>query len=472
MRARIRLPLTFCLLLCSVLSLLSPAYAAEIPDWLQHLAELKHRAPDQVLQQLEQQQGEFYRLTPKQQAHWLNIRAAALSHQGRYPEQQDAARQGLELLGEEKSLLKAELLYELGYAREMQLALNEALSWYQQGMAVATALSDAKLRLRGVVNIAAVDSLQDRDQQALQALKLAYQEAEQLQDKELLADVNAQLGLMYSSLAFEQEALGFLERALALYDELGWQRNQVTVLYNLARNYSHLQNYELALQSFDRMLKSAEQEQDLLSLYYAYSGLAITNNEMNRPQLALDYMEKAEQYLNVIQSDYYLAGHYYEKALIYQQLQQNSLALQQLQLAEERMQQLDENKDSNMLLALRLLKAELLAEQGQYERAYQNLLNFVQGFQQFRDKENEIELAKIRMGFEAEREVARQTLLEQELQVKALRLADSERARQIQWMWLGIAVGIIALLLALVMLAKLSKARGQRSGLQQTKQEE
>ncbi len=96
----------------------------------------------------------------------------------------------------------------------------------------------------------------------------------------------------------------------------------------------------------------------------------------------------------------------------------------------------------------------------------------MQGFQQFRDKENEIELAKIRMGFEAEREVARQTLLEQELQVKALRLADSERARQIQWMWLGIAVGIIALLLALVMLAKLSKARGQRSGLQQTKQEE
>lgn len=440
-----------------------------VPELLQQLDAQKHRSPESVLEQLQQQQDVFVDLTKTQQAFWLNIEATVYSHLGRYPEQQQAAQRGLALLEEQPSLLQVELLLELGYAREMQLALTEALTLYRQASDTAIALENNKLRIRAMVNIAAIDTLQDRDQQALQALKQAYQEASTLQDKELLAEVNAQLGLMYSSLAFEQEAQQFLEQALTLYDELGWQRNKVTVLYNLARNYSYLENFELALQSFDRMLQSAQIANDLLSMYYAYSGLAITSNEMGRPQIALNYMEKAEEYLNVIQSAYYLSGHHYEKALIYQKLQQNSLALQQLQLSEEYLQKLEHDDPGNMLLALQLLKSELFAEQGQYQRAYQNLQAFVRGFQQFRDKENEIELAKLRMGFEAERELARQTLLEQELQVKALRLAEINRARQIQWMWLAIAMGIIALILALFMLVR--KNQQQRRKLELTKQE-
>lgn len=431
----------------------------DTPDWLAQVATQKHQAPEQALSLLEEHQPEFANLTHEQQAYWLNQQAAVLSYLGRFQEQQNAAQQGIDLLGDAAIALKAELMFELGYAREMQLALTEALHWYQQAAALAAELADEKLQVRGMINIAAIDSLQDRDQQALQQLKEAYTLAKALQDNELLADVNAQLGLLYSSLGFEQEAQEFLERALALYAELGWQKNRITVLYNLARNYGYLQKYEQAIHSFELMLQSALKEQDVLNLYYAYSGLAITSNEMGRPQVALNYMQKAEEYLDLIQSDYYLAGHHYEKALIYQKLQQNTQAMQQLLLAEEYYHKLTEKQSGNMLLALHLLKAELLAEQGQYQRAYQQLLEFVHGFQQFRDKENELALVKTRMTFETEREQARQNSLEQEYQLKALQLAEIAHKKQIQGMWLGMLIVVGIILLVVVLLLRNSKRK-------------
>ena len=441
------------------------------PEWLVQVADQKHQAPEKMLSLLEGNQADFDHLTAEQQAYWLNQQAAVLSYLGRFQEQQAAAELGLGLVGNYANALKAELMFELGYAREVQLALNEALSWYEQGTTLAIELENTRLQVRGMINIAAIDSFQDRDQKALQTLKQAYGMAEQLADKELLADVNAQLGLMYSSLAFEKEALEFLERALQLYEELGWQKNHITVLYNLARNYSYLQNYELALQKYDRMLQSALKVQDVLNLYYAYSGLAITNNEMGRPQVALNYMDKAEEYVRLIQSDYYLAGHHYEKALIYQKLQQNSQSLQQVLLAEQYFQKLNDNNSGNMLLALLLLKAELFADQGQYERAYQQLLEFVHGFQQFRDKENEVELAKIRMSFEAERDNVLKSRLEQEYQLKTLRLAEIAYAKQIQGMWLAIVIVVSVLIFALALLwrTKYNKKSRSDSGPRQEK---
>lgn len=411
------------------------------PDWLQQAAEIKHRAPAKALTLLQEQEAIFSSLPAEQQALWLSVQATALSHLGRYSEQQQAAQQGLALVSEQAGTLQIELMLELGYAAEMQLALADAVDWYQNALQQAIALSDARLRLRAVINLAATDLLQERDHAALQALKNAYQEVLQLEDKELSAEIHAQLGLMYSTLSFAEEATDFLQQALTLYTELGWPRHRITVLYNLARNYSQLQNFAAALQHYDLMLIAARQEQDLSGIYHAYSGLGITNNEMGRSQLALNYMEKAEEFLPVIQADFYRAGHHFEKALIYKQLQQTSLALQQLQLAEEYLVTIQpDGAEGHKLLSLLYLKAELLASQGQYEWAYQQLLAFVKGFQQVRDKENELALEKTRLNFEADRDAANVFLREQELQVQALRLAEQDRHQTVTWLWLTLAL--------------------------------
>ena len=191
------------LLLCLAFNL----QAQPIPDWLLQLDNMKHQQPEQSLTILNEHQLEFASQPVPVKAYWLRQQAAVYSALGRHQQQQQAARQALELLEDTESALKVEVWYELGYALEMQVQLTEALSHYQQGTALATLLDNEKLIMRGQINQAAILSDQNDDKQALSLLKTVYQRAELLQDPEILAEVNAQLGLMYSSLAFEDDAV-------------------------------------------------------------------------------------------------------------------------------------------------------------------------------------------------------------------------------------------------------------------------
>ncbi|SNY52343.1 Tetratricopeptide repeat-containing protein [Arsukibacterium tuosuense] len=447
------------LLLLLSLSMAFLLRAEPIPDWLQELDSLKHRQPEQSLAILTARQPEFSSQPDAVKAYWLRQQAALYSALGRHQQQQQAARQALELLQDTESALKVEVWYELGYALEMQVQLTEALSHYQQGTALATLLDNEKLILRGQINQAAIMSEQNNDQQALTLLKDVYQRAELLQDPEVLAEVNAQLGLMYSSLAFEDDALEFLQRALVLYQQLGWVKNEIAVLFNLARTYSYQENYQQALDHFNQMLQRSLAANDSVNLYHAYLGLAITSAEMSRTGAALGYIEKAEQYLANLQSSYHVQSHHYEKALIYRDLEQTSLAMQQVMLAEQASRQPAEQAD-HVALAIKLLRAELLAQQDQYQKAYFALHDFIDGFQQLRNKENELALEQIRLEFDSERQQVRTSLLEAENELKALRLQEVERKRQIQLLWLGI-LGCTTLILLGIVLWQFTRRAGK-----------
>lgn len=411
---------------------------------------MKHQQPEQSLARLTERQSEFASQPDSVKAYWLRQQAALFSSLGRHQQQQQAAREGLKLLQDTESALKVELWYELGYAMEMQVQLTEALQHYQQGTALATLLDDEKLILRGLINQAAIISDQNNDQQALSLLKDVYQRAEMLKDPEILAEVNAQLGLMYSSLAFEDDAVEFLLRALGLYQQLGWVKNEIAVLFNLARTYSYQTKYQLALDYFNQMLQRSLAANDSVNLYHAYLGLAITSAEMGRTEAALGYIEKAEQYLTHLQSSYHVQTHHYEKALIYRDLEQTSLAMQQVMLAEQAARQPAEQAD-HVALAITLLRAELLAQQDQYQKAYLALHDFIEGFQKLRNKENELALEHMRLEFDSERQQVRTSLLEAENELKALRLQEVERKRQIQMLWLAILGGTTLILLGIVL---------------------
>ena len=449
----------FCLL--SWLCLSFGLQAEVIPDWLLQLDNMKYQQPEQSLTILNEHQPEFATQPAAVQAYWLRQQAAVYSALGRHQQQQQAARQALELLKDTESALKVEVWYELGYALEMEVQLTQALSHYQQGTALATLLDNEKLILRGQINQAAILSDQNDDKQALSLLKAVYQRAELLQDPEILAEVNAQLGLMYSSLAFEDDAVAFLQRALVLYQQLGWVKNEIAVLFNLARTFSYQQKYQQSLDHFNQMLQRSLNANDVVNLYHAYLGLAITSAEMSRTEAALGYIEKAEQYLPRLQSSYHVQAHHYEKALIYRDLEQTSLAMQHVMLAEQAAEQPAEQVE-HVTLAIKLLRAELLAQQDQYQKAYLVMQDFVDGFQLLRNKENELALERIRLEFDSERHQVRSNLLEAENELKALRLQEVERKRQIQLLWLGI-LGCTTLILLGIVLWQFSRRASKTS---------
>ncbi|MDX3773318.1 hypothetical protein QE250_04250 [Chromatiaceae bacterium AAb-1] len=435
--------------------------AAEMPDLLVQVSEQKYREPEQMLALLQQHQADFAGLTTEQQVFWLNEKSALLSMLGRHQEQQQTAEQGLSLLAEQPGTLRVELLYQLGFATEMQAAYREAMTLYQQGSALAEQLGDEKLILQGYINQAAIFSMQEQSAQAMALLKEAYERAEMLQDSEVLAEVNAELGLLYASLEYEQDAIPLLENAQQLYLQLGWHKNRITVLYNLARTYSLLEQHDSALPVYHQILQYSQQAQDIPNLYHAYLGLAITSSETGREESALSYIEKAEDYLPQLQSASSAIAHYYEKALIYQRLQQSAQAMQQVLLAEQYLQPEDIDDGNNTRLALQYLKARLQAEQGQYEKAYRQLLVFVEAFQQSRNRENEQALEQLKLHFDHERQQARSSLLEKENELNTLRIQEVERKRQIQLLWLSI-LGCSTLVLLILLLWQLTR-RQQRT---------
>ncbi|MCB5214950.1 hypothetical protein LHL18_15860 [Rheinheimera aquimaris] len=448
------------IMFCTGMLLSQAAVATTLPDWLAQVDEQKHQQPEQMLQLLQQHRSELANLTPEVQANWYYQQAALMKALGRHQEQLEAAERGLALLGKEPSLLKVDLLYQLGFALEMQTQYQQAMQHYQQGMELATLLDDEKHVLLGQINHAALLSAQNKEQQALLLLKDTYQRAQPLKDAELLAEINAELGLLYASLAFEQDAIGLLNEALKQYEQLGWQKNQITVLFNLARTYSYLEQYQLSLQTYNQMLQKSLQADDKVNLYHAYLGLAITSSDSGNGDAALSYIDKAEQYLPQLQSTSHISTHHYEKALIYQKLNQSSLAMQQVVLAEQALTDESVAEDSPTRLNVWYLKAQLLAEQGEYQRAYQQLTDFVFLFQDVRDKENELALEQLRLGFDHERQLQQNRLLEQDNELKALRLKEAERDRQVQFLWLAV-LGCSTLVLLILLLWQLTRKKSK-----------
>lgn len=455
------------MLVCSGLLFGSLLQAADLPDWLEQIEAEKHRHPEAMLALLEQHQSDVAAMTPVQQAHWYYQQAWLFDALGRHKQQQHAAEQGLALLGQQQSLLTVKLLYELGFALEMQSDYPAALQHYLQGIALATLLDDEKHILLGQLNHAAILSMQNQDQQALALLKDSYQRAVALKDVEVLAEVNAELGLLYATLAYEDDAIEVLTAALKLYEQLGWQKNQITVLFNLARTYSYMKKYDLSLQTYNQMLQKSLQVNDNVNLYHAYLGLAITSSDSGNGDAALSYIGKAEQYLPHLQATAHISTHHYEKALIYKKLDQTSLAMQQVMLAEQSLSAEGVAEDSPTRLNVLYIKAQLLAEQGEYAKAYRQLHDFVFMFQDVRNKENELAIEQMRVGFDHERQVQQNRLLEQDNELKALRLQQAERDRQMQLLWLAI-LGCSTLVLLILLLWQLArqKIKNMASGTQ------
>jgi len=428
------------LLLCCLLWL-SPFWAVAntpLPEWLAQIQQNKYKKPEAMLQLAKQHEAEFGRWPLDVQTVWLSEVAMIYEVLGRYREQMSVAERGLALTAEQKSSTRIELLFSMGFALETQREYALANEYYQKGMTLAESLQNEKLIIQGMTNLAAMLSEENNSPKALEMLKQAYDRAVKLNDIEMLALVQAELGLMYTMLAVDDEGRQFLEESFKLFDQLGWAKSKLMVWYNLASTYGYLDKQEQALAIFDQMLKVSLEQEDPVSLYFSYMGLANTNRRLKKLDAAITYIEKAETYLPSLQSTFQISEHHFIKAKIYRSLGQISLAMQQVDLAAE---QLDESKNtSDRFYALHFddLRARLYADAGNYEKAYRTLDKFFEAYIDLQDNQRDMDVQKLRLSFDAERQEARNQLLQKDNELQALKLQEIERKRQIQWLWIAI----------------------------------
>lgn len=446
--------------LCLCLAAPLQADELELPAWLVQVKQKKAQQPEQMLLLLKQQQAAYGDWPSELQVQYLLQLADVYESLGKHQQQQEVAERGLALLGERRDLTTIDFWNNLGFALEMQSQYQQALHYYLQASALAVELKAEKLHIEADINIAAIYSIQDKFQEALVLLKSSYDRAVLLKDPESLAYVNAELGLLYVGLGFDKEAIDFMEKAIAGYDALGWQKDKMDVLFNLARSYSYTEQYDKAMQSYDQLLQLAIAQQDQANLYFAYLGLASTSKDSEKMDAALAYIEKAEQYLPGLQSTYQNSMHHYEKALIYRELGQISLASQQLAQAEQSLSKEENDANQSSQLWILNLKARLEADSGRYQKAYEHLNQFFQGYHKLRNKEHELAVEKLRLGFDAQRQQAQNELLAKDNELQALRLQEAERKRQNQWLWIGL-FGCTSLVLLVLLLWQLARRQAQ-----------
>ncbi|MCA1929099.1 hypothetical protein [Rheinheimera sp.] len=439
-----------------------------LPDWLLQVKQQKAQQPEQMLQLLEQQKAAYGDWSSEVQVQYLLQLADVYESLGRHQQQQEVAERGLALLGDRRDLTTIDFWNNLGFALEMQTQYQQALHYYLQASALAAELKAEKLHIEADINIAAIYSIEDKSQDALVLLKSSYDRAVLLKDPEILAYVNAELGLLYVGLGFDKEAIDFMEKAIAGYDALGWQKDKMDVLFNLARSYSYLAQYDKAMQSYDQLLQLAIAQKDQANLYFAYLGLASTSKDSDKLDAALAYIEKAEQYLPGLQSTYQNSMHHYEKALIYRELGQISLASQELAQAEQSLSKEDNSSNQSSQLWILKLKARLEADSGRYQKAYEDLNQFFNGYHKLRNKEHELSVEKLRLGFDAQRQQAQNELLAKDNELQALRLQEAERKRQNQWLWIGL-FGCTSLVLLVLLLWQLARRKVQMQAQLQAK---
>ncbi len=431
-----------------------------LPDWLVQVQQNKYKKPEVMLQLAKQHEPEFGDWPAQIQAVWLSEVAMMYEVLGRYRDQMAIAERGIALTVDDKSVARVELLYSMGFALETQREYDIANQYYQQGMTLAEALNNEKLIIQGLTNLAAMLTEENKNTQALDMLKQAYDRAVRLDDIEMLALVQAELGLTYTVLSIDDEGRQFLEESFKLFDQLGWVKSKLMVWYNLASTYGFLDKNDQALAIFDQMLKVSLEQEDPVSLYFAYMGLANTHRRLKKLDAAIAYIEKAESYLPSLQSTFQMSEHHFIKAKIYRSLGQINLAMQQVDLAA---QQLDEVKNiSDRFYALHFddLRARLYADAGNYEKAYQTLDKFFEAYIDLQDNQRDMDVQKLRLSFDGERQEARNQLLKKDNELQALKLQEIERNRQNQWLWIGL-FGCTSLVLLILLLWQASRRRAQ-----------
>ncbi len=409
-----------------------------LPDWLLEIQQKKYQKPQQMLQIALAKEAESSNWSLEMQAVYINELASLYEVLGRHRDQLLIAERGLNLVPDTENRTKIELLFSIGFALEMHREYSQANEYYEKGMALAKKLNDEKMQIHGLLNLAAMLQEDYQEEEALVMLKDAYDRAHQLKDKEMMAAVNAELGLMYAGIGSDEEAKNLLEESYRLYDELGWDKAKIAVWYNLASTYRYINRADQAVVLFEQMLKQSLLDEDPVNLYFAYMGLATSHRQLKRFDLAVGYLEKAEVHLPHLQSTFQLSVHHFEKALIYRSIGQTSLAMQEINLASEQLQSDKNVSDKFYRLHFEEFRARLYADLGEFDKAYITLNKFFRDYVALQDDKRELQVQKLRLGFDAERQKAKNELLKKDNELQALRLQDIERNRQLQYMWIGV----------------------------------
>ena len=361
--------------------------------------------------------------------------------------QQSYALKGLNLIGEETIAIAADLHYNLGLGYEMLADFAKAKAHYQKGLNIAEQTGHLLYQGRGKLFLAAIYNSEGNYDLALNTLKEAYSYAQQINDNDFNWEVYNEMSLFYSGLSDHTRALEFAHKALDTAQALNINALEIVALHNLAYEYLVIKELDSANTYLDRMLKLSKDSGAKSDLYAAYKGFALVAQSEKHYERALNYIDKAKEFLPAIEVTLTTVEFYVIRAQILNNLEQSSQALEQIVIAEQLLPVSQRGAKSRMGLRLLRDKSTYHGELGQYRRAYELLREYSRGLREFERKVNDEALRKLRVSFDVERSQTLNEMLEKDNKIKSLQLRQADNERHVQTFFLVVlavlSIGLI-----------------------------
>lgn len=462
--------LCFCLLLwCSV-------FTAQADDILENytyssvkqlLGEVEKLRPDQlplaVKLMREYEQPVVKQSTEAELKSFYLLLSEMYGQQDDYRQQLIVARKGLRLHPAEQDQITVNLYFSEGFAHQALSNIVQANKSFQKGHDIAKVIGDNILTARGELYLASIFIIREQYEQALAQIRHAFYLAEKENDKILLSEIYNELGLLYDHMGDKEQAIAFYLKSFDLDKEAGEINNMLASAYNVGMTYLELENYDAAINYFDKLLKLSQTHKSTINLYYAYRGFAAVSKSMGRINTALSYMEKAEEFLPEIQDEVEKVYYYMSRSEAYEALEQYPAALDELLVAESHLPASLKSESSHLANIVMDGKAKLFYLNGQSDSAYLMQKRLTEQLMKKLEK-TQPKFAEQKSNFDKARLQLQNVQLQQEIKEKSIQLIDANYYRK---GFRGLV--FIAVLMALVSILFYRRAKSARVALDQLK---
>ncbi|RHW76593.1 GGDEF domain-containing protein [Colwellia sp. RSH04] len=378
---------------------------------------------------------------------------------GKFDQSQEFINTANTLSPEQKSPTAISLLLTQASIYDSLGKAKEALTLYKTAEKHAKESEDFRSLADSYSYLAGYYSMNHNDIEAIKYFNKSYHLFDQLGDELELAYLKIQMSTSYSLLYDDEQAIRYANEALEYFLKHELFFDALFAQNALAYNYLRKKSFELAKESFYKVIQLSKKANNENYTARAYLGLAkvFLNDEQN--DKARYYFNKYQQYQIPVNTPHATVNDF----LLLAELELNDL---QLDLAENAITSAERvlltlEKENTLSIYRRFydLKAKLATLKDDYKTAYALQSKARKLQTNYSNTEREKVRSKLKVIFDTDQALLKNKLLEQEKQLNSIALENAQNEQWLQNLIIAI-ISALSLLLTYFVYRQLKTSKG------------
>ena len=402
---------------------------------------------------LEKYAKQIDKLPLEQQITYQHLLTEIYILQGQFHLAKQSATDGLSLTLQlsSPSLLISELLYNRGLAYENIGETDLAAKDYESGLALAKSLYDKVLISTGLVKLGVIYYLTDRYENSLLVLNDAYSIAKQTDDEKLKGAVNFELGVLYTNLGRNKQAMVYYQQSYEHYKRSNQTILSLNALVNIAMNHVSEKEYEQAIIAYETIINEPDSAALNKIMYSAYSGLSWANLKKKNPnpEASYQYLLLSKQYIGSIEQYDIELQYYVDEAFILFELKRFNDVIDSINKVDQILA--NQMPLGHLKVQTRIsiidLQSKTYFKLGAYQKAYELQEYRLVLTRLLRDEKESQSVAEVRLALEAKEADLQKKVLENKQALQKISLLEAEQKQKRQKLYL-LYIAIVALVFA------------------------